>query len=188
MERVFLHICCAPCALAALEFFRPRFKHITCFFYNPNIHPLLEFRKRLKAVWTLAWRLRGEVEFVVDEEYGLRRFMRVVCHSSNRCRACYALRLGRTAYEASRRGFSTFATTLTTSPHQNHALIKKIGERVGAAAKVKFIYADLRGYHDAALSEARRMSLYLQGYCGCVFSEEERFAPTKREIYRGPRP
>jgi len=188
MSRLLLHICCAPCAITALNHMKNRFERVVCFFHNPNIHPLLEFRKRLKAVWSLAWRLRGQVEFLVDEEYGLRRFIRAVCHSGSRCRTCYALRLARTAAEARRRGFSHFATTLTTSPHQNHELIKELGERIGHAAGVEFFYLDLREHHEEGIKEARRMSLYIQNYCGCIFSEAERFGPTMREVYRGPRP
>ena len=51
---VLLHICCAPCITAPLAELRSRGCAVSGFFHNPNIHPLMEFRKRLRAVEVLA--------------------------------------------------------------------------------------------------------------------------------------
>ncbi len=51
MKDLALHVCCAPCLAAALETLRREGKSAAgIIFFNPNIHPLLEFRRRVKAL------------------------------------------------------------------------------------------------------------------------------------------
>ena len=87
--------------------------------------------------------------------------------------------------EAARAGADAFATTLTLSPHQDHALIREVAEAVARDHGVPFFYRDWRDVHDAAQEKARRMNLYRQQYCGCIFSEFERFRDTSRGLYKG---
>jgi len=73
-------------------------------------------------------------------------------------------------------GFSAFTTTLLISPHQKHDLIREIGNELAEEKGVAFLYADLRKRY----SDSRRMTkgrdLYRQQYCGCIYSEWERYA------------
>jgi predicted adenine nucleotide alpha hydrolase (AANH) superfamily ATPase len=48
--RILLHVCCGPCALYPLRRLREQGHEVTGLFYNPNIHPYQEFRRRLDAV------------------------------------------------------------------------------------------------------------------------------------------
>ena len=178
-----VHICCGVCFAAILEDLKSRDFSFTGFFYNPNIHPLIEFRRRLKALKVL---LEGEkIKVIYDENYGLKDFLREVNWEGRRCPDCYCLRLKRAAEVAKDHGFSAFTTTLLTSPHQHHLLIRRIGEEVGEEAGVSFAYFDFRGLHKHSLELAKKKGLYRQKYCGCIFSEYERFADTTLHFYRG---
>jgi predicted adenine nucleotide alpha hydrolase (AANH) superfamily ATPase len=175
MSKILLHICCAPCALGVVPHIKKSFSKVACLFYNPNIHPYLEFRKRLKAVQVLAERLK-DTEFHFVEEYGLFKFLPAVIRNlERRCEVCYKIRLGYTAKFAKKNGFDSFSTTLLISEHQDIELIRRVGRRFERLFGVRFIGEDYRPLHDAALKEAKRMSLYRQQYCGCIFSEYDRY-------------
>ena len=179
-----LHVCCAPCAIGALKALRAEGINPQGFFHNPNIHPLLEFRKRLKALKT--YLETDAVPMHLDEAYGLEAYLRHIYHPDplTRCRACYTARLSATARRARADGLHSFTTTLLISPHQHHDIIRAVGERVAAESGVPFLYRDFRPRNDDAHQEAARRHLYRQQYCGCILSEYERFRTTTRELYR----
>ena len=183
--RTLIHICCAPCLIAPLEFLRAEGIAPAGFFYNPNIHPFLEFRKRIKAL-----RVFLEIDDLpveIDSEYGLDLFVREVYNPNRRtrCGNCYSLRLLRTAVKAREGGFDNFTTTLLVSPHQDHGLVRETGLRAAREAGTNFLYRDFRPLDERSHELARRRMLYRQSYCGCCFSEYERYRNTTRELYRG---
>ena len=93
----------------------------------------------------------------------------------NRCAFCYKIRLIKTANFAKEQNFDGFTTTLLISPYQKHELIKEIGEKIGADLGINFFYSDFRpGFYEGK-NEARNLGLYSQKYCGCIFSEKERY-------------
>lgn len=179
-----LHVCCAICASKAMGGIRrewgPEAKP-SLFWWNGNIHPLIEYRRRLKSAKMFAERLG--LEFSGDERYGLTAFCRAV-HGKEalgeRCRICYAMRLEATAAEAARRGIGRFSTTLLASPHQDHAALRDAGEAAGKRHGVEFVYRDWRG--DEGEPDWTAM-LYRQSYCGCVFSEYDRYCRTTTHLY-----
>lgn len=186
---ILLHVCCAECLLGPLDALRPR--GLVGLFYNPNVHPLIEFRRRLKAVQALADQLR--LDIICDESYGLREFLDRTpwqdaseAERPSRCLACYRMRLQRAAEVASRRGLEAFSSTLLVSRHQMHEAVRRIGEEVAEEVGVPFAYYDWRHLADHGHGEAKRRSLYRQQYCGCVFSEYERFKDTRQHLYRRP--
>ncbi len=103
-----------------------------------------------------------------------------------RCENCYRLRLGRTARRAREQGCGAFTTTLLGSPHQRHDLIRRVGEEEAEAAGMHLLYRDFRPLHDRSIQLAKRRTLYRQQYCGCCWSEYERYKDTTKELYRGP--
>jgi len=178
-----VHVCCGQCVAAILEPLR-RFGSFALYFYNPNIQPLLEFRRRAKAVQTLADHER--LEAAVDLRYNPKAFLGAVpWDRPQRCLACYRMRLSETARLAAERGFAAISTTLLASVHQDHEAVRRIGQEEAAARGLEFHYEDWRPLAERGHEEARRRSLYRQQYCGCLFSEEERFAPTRLHLYRG---
>jgi predicted adenine nucleotide alpha hydrolase (AANH) superfamily ATPase len=178
-----VHACCAQCLAAILDPLR-RFDRWAAYFYNPNIHPLLEFRRRAKSLHVLAE--REQLALMVDERYDVRGFLRTVpWDRPERCLACYRMRLDETARVAAEKGFSAMTTTLLASEHQDHEAVRRLGEEAAAGRGLGFHYEDWRALAGRGREEAKRRSLYRQQYCGCLFSEEERFAPTSLHLYRG---
>ena len=174
MEKLLLHICCAPCAVACVKQLREEGVEPTGFWYNPNIHPYMEYRARRDTLIAYAAKIGLALE--VQDEYGLRTFTKAVAeHPENRCGYCYAVRLEETARYAKEHGFSAIATTLTVSPYQNREMIFAIGERVAAKYGVKFLPYDFSPRYREGQAESREEELYMQKYCGCIYSEEDRY-------------
>jgi hypothetical protein len=179
-----VHACCGQCLAAILDPLRRR-GPFAAFFYNPNIHPLLEFRRRLKSVRALAD--QEGLELLYDDAYDPKAFLSAVpWDRPERCLACYRMRLGETVRIAAERGFGAMTTTLLASEHQDHDAVRRIGEELALERGLAFHYEDWRPLAARGHEEAGRRSLYRQQYCGCLFSETERFAATGRHLYRGP--
>lgn len=172
--KLLLHMCCGPCATHPVASLREAGHEVHGFFYNPNIHPLAEFRLRLESLRKLLAAER--IDATVHEEYDIEEyFRRVSFRESNRCAACYHLRLEKAARDAADRGFDAFTTTLLVSPYQKHDLIREIGQSVGQERGVEFYYEDFRPGWPQTRQMSVRLELYRQKYCGCIYSERERF-------------
>lgn len=78
------------------------------------------------------------------------------------------------AYAATH-GYDSFTTTLLVSPYQKHELIRQIGERLAEQYGIQFLYRDFRVGFREGQEKAREAGLYMQKYCGCIFSEEDRY-------------
>jgi hypothetical protein len=183
--KILLHTCCAVCLAGVSRELRARGVEFTAYFHNPNVHPLVEWRKRLVA--TQLFCEREHVPLDADETYGLVGFLRAVVRREevpSRCEVCYTMRLGRTAERAKALGFDAFSTTLLASTRQDVALIRRIATDVSKDKGVAFLDDDWRSTHDAGKEIARRMSLYRQQYCGCVYSEYDRFKDTSEHVHR----
>jgi predicted adenine nucleotide alpha hydrolase (AANH) superfamily ATPase len=175
MSKVLVHICCAHCAAYTVEHWRREGHNVAGFWYNPNIHPFMEHQHRLDSMQSLAQ--RTGLPLVVAEGYDMvEYFRRVAGHEAERCRHCFELRLARTAQAARAQGYDAFTTTLLISPQQKHDLIKDIGDEVAAEQGVEFVYADLRKRYSDSRHLTKPLDLYRQQYCGCVYSEWERYA------------
>lgn len=189
--KLLIHVCCGPCSIGPTRQLAEQGHEITAYFNNPNIHPLLEFRRRLKAVKVLSDRLGpsepGFAEPVIEEDYGLDRFLREV-HAGGapgRCERCYEMRLAAAARKARELNHDGFTTTLLISPHQQHDRLLAIGRTLGEREGVEFFYSDFRPLFEASRAVAKKLMLYSQSYCGCIFSEYERYRDTTRHVYRG---
>jgi predicted adenine nucleotide alpha hydrolase (AANH) superfamily ATPase len=144
------------------------------FFYNPNIHPYQEFRKRLEAVEQLAAKMDLPLE--CNREYGLREYLRqVVFNEESRCGLCYDMRLRAVVEQAMKMGADAFSTTLLYSRYQNHELIRHKAEKLALQHKIPFFYHDFRAGWQQGIDMSREMGLYRQSYCGCIYSEQERY-------------
>ena len=76
---------------------------------------------------------------------------------------------------AKEKGFDAFSTTLFISPYQNHELLRKEAAAAAEQHGITLFYRDFRPLFKEGRTEARRLGLYMQKYCGCIFSEEERY-------------
>lgn len=175
--KILLHICCGPCGVAftggiVREGFAP-----TLLWHNPNIHPFAEYKSRRTAALDFA--ALQELPIEADDFYGLREFVKNISENIDdkrfRCAYCYRSRLEHTAKHASEHGYEAFSTTLLASPYQDFDAICKFGREMADKYGCRFVIRDFREGFRAAMDEARKMGLYMQKYCGCAFSEEERY-------------
>jgi len=174
MKRILLHTCCGPCATYTVNRLRERGFEVTGFWYNPNVHPFTEHRNRLQAMQTLAQAM--DLPLIVSDGYEMIAYLRaVVGHEGDRCGDCFRLRLSKTAAVAREKGFSAFTTTLLISPYQKHELLRQIGEEVGREQGVEFYYEAFRPGFRESHRISRELNLYHQKYCGCIYSEWERY-------------
>ncbi len=179
--KTLLHICCAPCANQCIEVLRGDKIEVTGFWFNPNIHPFTEYRARRNCLREYAEAIA--LPLIEKNDYALRPFIRTVAEDiENRCQKCYALRLFQAACEAKAGGFDSFTSSLFISPYQNHELMRETAEQAAAEYGVTFLYRDFRPYFRAGQERARELGFYMQKYCGCVFSEEERYLKKSRII------
>lgn len=147
---------------------------MTGYWYNPNIHPYTEYRNRLESLKKFAD--GSSFPIMYDESYELEKFLQGALKDlDNRCHNCYVLRLTKTAECAKEKGFDSFSSTLLISPYQKHKLIKEIGEKIAGEIGVSFYYKDLRPNFQEGKKIAKEKGLYSQKYCGCIFSEKERY-------------
>lgn len=173
VRKILLHICCAPCAIGPLEKLKSKGFEVEGFWYNPNIHPYREYQKRKKALRDYAD--REKIPLLYGGEYGLEEFLRFPREKTDRCPLCYRLRLERTAQTARERNCSGFSSTLLGSPHQRHELVREIAQKAAKHHNADFVYQDFRSENQVSLKKARELGLYCQNYCGCIWSEYERF-------------
>ena len=179
--KTLLHICCAPCANQCIEVLQGDGLEVTGFWFNPNIHPFTEYRARRNTVREYLESIH--VRLIEQNDYALRPFVRAVAEDiGNRCGKCYEMRLFEAARQASEGGFDSFTSSLFISPYQNHELMRETAERAGAEYGVDFLYRDFRPYFRAGQDRARELGMYMQKYCGCVFSEEERYLKKNKII------
>lgn len=172
--KTLLHVCCAPCSITCVESLRGENIEPVGFWYNPNIHPYIEYRSRRETLIEYAKQIGMKLE--IQDEYGLKTFITKLNGDLNdRCEKCYDMRLSQTAKFAAENGYSQFTTTLLISPYQNHELLKSIGENAAQKYGIEFLYRDFRPTFRDGQQKSRAMELYMQKYCGCVFSEEERY-------------
>jgi hypothetical protein len=172
--KVLLHTCCANCAIVPVNRLRGAGFQAYGFFYNPNIHPYREYARRKEAMESYA--RKAGLRMIYKDEYDLEGFLRnVVYREHERCRYCYYTRMEAAAKMAAKGKFHAFTTTLLYSRYQNHSLIKEIGENLARQFSVAFHYEDFRQWWQEGIRESKAMRLYRQQYCGCIYSEKERY-------------
>ena len=173
--KILLHTCCAPCSTYVVDKLRKDgYEDITAFWYNINIHPYTEYKQRLETL--IEYSKIINLPLIIEHNYGIREFTKnVIDNIDARCLYCYESRLKYTAKFAKEHGFDAFSTTLLVSPYQKHELIIKIANDMAEKYGVRFIYQDFREGFRIGQQMARDANLYMQKYCGCIYSEEDRY-------------
>jgi len=170
--RLLFHCCCGPCATACVNSIAAEGITPTLFWYNPNIHPLAEYENRRDAFIVFAAAKNLKTEML--GEYGEQVFLSGIggeTGAPGRCEKCYRMRLEQTAAYAAEKGFDAFSTSLLISPYQQHDVIRRVGEEAAARYGVAFLYRDFRPLYTQSRKQARALGLYMQKYCGCIFSQ-----------------
>jgi predicted adenine nucleotide alpha hydrolase (AANH) superfamily ATPase len=178
--RVLLHMCCGPCGIVPIRDLRNEGHDVDVALTNPNVHPYLEFVRRNEAAREVCRRLG--VRVVREDPYGLVEFLRVVHGSEDdRCGLCYAMRMDRAAAVAHESDCDAFTSTMLQSTQQDHDAVRRSGEEAGERHGVPFLYRDWRPRVMEGVRESKDMGLFRQQYCGCIFSEWERYRNMRPE-------
>ena len=172
--KLLMHICCGPCTIYPLKSLRMQGHDVAGFFYNPNIHPYREYVKRQEALLGYAEKILLNV--IWTKSYQLEEFlMQVAARPQERCVHCLTDRLKQTARQAKENKYDAFTSTLLYSRFQKHDLIRELGEAFGRELGVPFFYQDFREGWNEGVRISKEMEMYRQPYCGCVYSEKERY-------------
>lgn len=181
--RLLLHMCCGPCSCYPVKRLREEGLEPIGWFFNPNIHPYKEWEQRMETAKEFAGKV--DMEIRTEEQYRLRDFLRKALAAkaadNGRCRMCYTWRLGEAARYAAENGFAAFTSTLFYSIYQQHDLMRETALRFAHEYGVEFYYEDFRPGWQEGIEISRRLALYRQSYCGCIFSEEERYSKELRK-------
>ncbi|MFC1704244.1 epoxyqueuosine reductase QueH [Candidatus Omnitrophota bacterium] len=178
--KLLLHTCCGPCFIYPYRTLQDQGFEVAGYFYNPNIHPFSEYNNRRAAIEKIAQDVEAEV---ISPEYDFEEFFWAIeknTASPARCKKCWQLRLIKTAECAKEKGYDSFSTTLLVSPYQDIEAIKEIGSSVADNTGIQFHFQDFRPGFKAAHQEARVKGIYCQKYCGCLYSEKERYQKKKK--------
>ena len=178
--KLLLHACCGPCACYPVQELTDRGIDFTLLYYNPNIHPYKEFKRRLAALRELAE--KRDCRLVIDKTYPLEECVAGMLaeNPGPRCAFCYRMRMRYTAAYAKEHGFDAFSTTLLYSPYQKHDLIRRAAEAASEESGIPFHYEDWRPHYQEGVDISLALGLYRQPYCGCVFSERDRYMEWKK--------
>jgi predicted adenine nucleotide alpha hydrolase (AANH) superfamily ATPase len=172
--KLLMHICCSNCCLYPIKELTNKGIDIKGLWINPNIHPFTEYRLRLESLKQLEnlWNL--DIEYI--DNYGLKEFLRkTVYKEDERCYFCYTMRLNETAKIAKKMGLDGFTTSLLVSPYQKHDLLITVGNEISKIHSVRFYYEDFRKGWFEGINISKKLGLYRQKYCGCIYSEMERY-------------
>ena len=177
-----LHACCAPCSSYVIEYLSSYFD-ITLLYYNPNISPSEEYRKRSEELMRLVREMEGiknvsvvTAPYTPEEFYEISKGLERLSEGGERCFKCYRLRLEYSARYALENGFDYFTTTLSISPHKNAEVLNGIGGELSEKYGVPYLFSDFKkknGYKRSTELSVR-YGLYRQDYCGCVYSKAAR--------------
>lgn len=181
VPKLLLHSCCAPCSSYVLEYLSKYFE-ITIVYYNPNISPYDEYKKRLDE----QVRLINEMESInkisllecsYDNEVYEKEIkgLELEPERGSRCLKCYHLRLEYTAKLAKAKNFDYFGTTLSVSPYKSSEVLNRIGEELSDDYNISYLYSDFKkkeGYK-RSIELSKIYNLYRQDYCGCKYSKRK---------------
>jgi predicted adenine nucleotide alpha hydrolase (AANH) superfamily ATPase len=173
---ILLHICCGNCAIYPVQQLREQNHHLTGYFFNHNIHPYQEYSRRLET--TREYATKVGLALQVDDQYLLEEFLTNVAENpEQRCAYCYRSRLTKTAQKAAEGGFEAFSTTLLYSRYQNQEAIVEFGHELARDYDLIFVGQDFRPGWNEGIRISKEMNLYRQQYCGCIYSEKDRYHP-----------
>lgn len=174
-EKLLLHICCWPDAAVPILDLKDKYD-ITCFWYDPNIHPKKEYNKRLKEFKRIC---KIEKIKYIEWEYDTETFfentkwLEDLKERWERCFKCYDFRLRRTAIEARRLWIKYFTTSLIISPHKDVNKIFELWDKNALKEKIDFLKVDFRKNNGfkRSVEYTKEHNIYRQNYCGCIYGE-----------------
>lgn len=171
-EKLLLLSCCAPCSCAVIEKLAREGRAAAVVFYNPNIRPLAEYRrrcdenKRLCEIYGLPF---------IELEYDNSRWCELTAGLENepergrRCDICFYMRLKRVMEYAAANGYTAVASVLGVSRYKDLEQVNRVAAAASAAVGIPYLEIEGRkgGMQDRRAELIKRLELYNQTYCGC---------------------
>jgi predicted adenine nucleotide alpha hydrolase (AANH) superfamily ATPase len=180
-EKVLLHMCCGPCAIYPVKVLRKHGYELMGYFHRQNIHPYTECQQREATL--MAFAEAEKIRVLHEPGYDIETFLQnVAFREQNRCLYCYHARLKAAAHIARRGRFHGFTTTLLYSKFQRHEEIRSIGDAIGRKMGIPFLYFDFRTGWKEGIAASKARGMYRQQYCGCIFSERDRYVKKESKI------
>lgn len=176
--KIALHICCAICAAGAAERLIQEGHEVCGYFYNPNIHPEEEYRKRLENARIVARELGFslvEGPYQPEDWHQSVKTLESEPEGGNRCPVCFRMRLEKTFQFMLDSGCDAFATTLTMGSNKSAVVMERLGREIGGDSFLSRDFKKKDGFKRAG-ELARNWQIYRQNYCGCIYSLSEREA------------
>jgi predicted adenine nucleotide alpha hydrolase (AANH) superfamily ATPase len=170
--KIVLHICCGVCAASVAERLLAEGHQVMGFFYNPNIHPMQEYTRRLDTAHKVAKELGFQLEegpYVPENWFIETDSLKDEPEGGKRCEVCFRFRLSKTYLYMLDSGYDAFTTTLTVSSHKSAELINKIGQEIGEDKFLARNFKKKEGFK-RSIELAKQWELYRQNYCGCIYS------------------
>jgi hypothetical protein len=175
--KILVHLCCAICGASLIEKLKEKFEPVI-FFYNPNIYPETEYKKRKESVKKLA--KIYNVKFF-EEKYDTENWQEKIkgkekeLERGERCYDCFEMRLEKTAEVAKENNFEFFTTSLFVSPFKNENQVDLAGKSVSEKYKINYLsMLEIIENKPENWKKTRELSkkydFYFQKYCGCIFS------------------
>lgn len=181
MQKLLLHVCCAPCSIAVIDELKDLYD-LTVYFYNPNIYPESEYLKRKAEVVRVCkeWKIP-----MVDADYETQKWEESVKGLENapeggvRCVKCFVIRLQKAGEYAVKNSFDIFATTLTSGRNKKADVIHPLGSSIAKKLGLKFLDVDWKtgGRQERSNKLCVEKNIYRQKYCGCKYSVKNDQAP-----------
>ena len=186
--KLLLHVCCGPCAIMPVTRFLDEGYAVTAWFMNPNIQPLAEYLRRREAATQCAEHF-GIPILYADDTWDITLWLRNVAGRDRkpaRCSYCCQTRVDAAFAKARELGFQAVSTSLLYSIYQPHELIAQRGRENAQNQGIDFVYRDFRKDWQSGIDVCRTLGLYRQPYCGCVYSEAERYEKKLARVILDP--
>ena len=170
--KIVLHICCGVCAAGVVERLTSEGHEVLGLFFNPNIHPLEEYERRLAATVKVAKELDFPLvagTYTPEEWLAETNPLENEPEGGRRCEVCFRFRLKTTYLYLQGNGGDSFTTTLTVSPSKSAIVINQVGQEIGGDKFLARNFKKQAGFQQAT-ALANKWALYHQNYCGCCYS------------------
>ncbi len=176
-KKILLHACCGICSGYPISLLQDMGYSVVVYFYNPNIYPEQEYKKRLEAEKILCEHFACKLvigEYEPDKYYDYVKGFENEPEKGLRCDKCFELRLRAAAILARELGIGEFTTSMIISPHKDYEKLTQIGEEIAKEFGLKYLSTNFRK-QDGFLKTnniSKSLNLYRQNYCGCKFANK----------------
>lgn len=172
-EKILLLSCCAPCSCAVIEKLAAEQADFTVVFYNPNIQPEEEYRKRCDENKRLCAALSVPfvaLEYDTERWCSLTQGLEKEPERGRRCSVCFYMRLKRVMEYAKANGFTHVASVLGVSRYKNLAQVNEAAARASTETGMPYLEIEGRkhGMQERRQALIKELGLYSQSYCGCT--------------------